>query len=189
MPCEFFINSLRLVLYHCCLLASSKSASSAPAHRTPATAGCIVCALAACPVCEVLSSRLPWPNFRFLHASLRTVCTLALLGATLFAQQAPPPKPDPAGIATGDKSAVVDAGGTPFVPPEPTDKAAPDYEKNKKQFDEFQSQAAKEPLTMKLADSVGHLRIGTNFAWTLNLRLSRLVHAGRLRSSHLWPRP
>src|SRR5690242_3296229 len=76
--------------------------------------------------------------------------------------------PDPAGIATGDKTNVVDAGGNAFVVSEPTDTTAPDYADKKKAFDEFQAQAAKEPLAMKLADSVGHVRIGTNFAWTLN---------------------
>src|SRR5258708_3956968 len=78
------------------------------------------------------------------------------------------PKPDPSGTATGDKAAVVDAAGNPFVVPEPTDKTAPDYAANKKAFDEYQAQAAKEPLTVKLADSVGHVRVATNFAWTLN---------------------
>jgi Amt family ammonium transporter len=78
------------------------------------------------------------------------------------------PKPDPAGTATGDKTSVVDAAGNPFVVPEPTDKTAPDYAKNKKDFDEYQAQVAKEPLAVKLADSVGHVRVGTNVAWTLN---------------------
>ncbi len=81
-----------------------------------------------------------------------------------FADQA---QPDPAGTATGDKTSVVDAAGNPFVVPEPTDTSAPDYAKNKKDFDEFQTQAAKEPLAMKLADGVGHTRIATNFSWTL----------------------
>jgi ammonium transporter, Amt family len=81
-----------------------------------------------------------------------------------FADQA---KPDPAGTATGDKSSVADAAGNPFVTPEPTDKNAPDYAKAKKDFDEFQAQAAKEPLAIKLADGVGHTRIATNFSWTL----------------------
>ncbi len=78
------------------------------------------------------------------------------------------PKPDPAGTATGDKSAAVDAGGNPFVVAEPTDKNSPDYAQNKKAFDDYQAQAAKEPLAVKLADSVGHVRIATNMAWTLN---------------------
>jgi Amt family ammonium transporter len=82
--------------------------------------------------------------------------------------QTAPPKPDPAGIATGDKTNAVDGGGTSFIVSEPTDKAAPTYQQAKKDFDDFQAQAAKEPLAMKLADSVGHTRIGTNVAWTLN---------------------
>ena len=77
------------------------------------------------------------------------------------------PQSDPAGIATGDKTTTFDAGGNPFVVTEPTDKTAPDYAKNKKAFDDFQAQAAKEPLTVKLADNVGHLRIAINFTWTL----------------------
>ena len=81
-----------------------------------------------------------------------------------FADQ---PQPDPAGIATGDKTTSFDAGGNPFVVTEPTDKTAPDYAKNKKAFDDFQAQASKEPLTIKLADNVGHLRIAINFTWTL----------------------
>src|SRR6266545_424966 len=83
------------------------------------------------------------------------------------AAQPPEPKPDPAGISTGDKSTVIDAGGNSFVVSEPTDKADPDYAKKKKEFDEYQAQAAKEPLAVKLADAVGHVRIATNFSWTL----------------------
>ncbi|HEY3150134.1 MAG TPA: hypothetical protein VGK65_00575, partial [Candidatus Binatia bacterium] len=79
----------------------------------------------------------------------------------------PEPKPDPAGIATGDKSNVVDAGGNSFVVSEPSDKADPDFTKKKKDFDEYQAQAAKEPLAAKLADAVGHVRLATNFSWTL----------------------
>jgi len=78
------------------------------------------------------------------------------------------PKPDPSGVATGDKTTAVDAAGNPFVVAEPTDKTAPDYAANKKAFDDYQAQAAKEPLALKLADSVGHVRVATNFAWTLN---------------------
>src|SRR5580692_10500741 len=92
------------------------------------------------------------------------VCLFALAAAG----QTPDPKPDPAGVATGDKTSVQDAGGNSFVVAEPTDKTAPDYAQKKKDFDNYQALAAKEPLAGKLADSVGHLRIGTNFAWTLN---------------------
>jgi Amt family ammonium transporter len=83
------------------------------------------------------------------------------------AAQPPEPKPDPAGISTGDKSSVIDAGGNSFVVSEPTDKADPDFAKKKKDFDEYQAQAAKEPLVTKLADAVGHLRLAANFSWTL----------------------
>ncbi|HEY3440137.1 MAG TPA: hypothetical protein VGK29_05275 [Paludibaculum sp.] len=82
--------------------------------------------------------------------------------------QQPEPKPDPAGIATGDKTNVIDAGGNSFVVAEPEDKTATGYAEAKKAADEYQAQAAKEPLAVKFADSVGHLRVATNFAWTLN---------------------
>jgi Amt family ammonium transporter len=90
---------------------------------------------------------------------------LAALSPPCFADD---PKPDPSGIATGDKSTAVDAAGNSFVVTEPTDKTAPDYAANKKAYDDYQAQAAKEPLAIKLADSVGHVRVATNFAWTLN---------------------
>ncbi|MCE9548187.1 MAG: ammonium transporter [Planctomycetia bacterium] len=77
------------------------------------------------------------------------------------------PLPDPAGLVTGDKTSVVDGGGNSFVVSEPTDKTDPDFAKKKKDFDDYQAQAAKEPLAVKLADTVGHVRIATNFSWTL----------------------
>jgi hypothetical protein len=45
---------------------------------------------------------------------------------------------------------------------------APDDAQKKKDYDDFQALAAKEPLTVKLADAVGHIRVANNFAWTLN---------------------
>ena len=106
-------------------------------------------------------------SLRRLLATAGTVAFLLVavligLGALGYADDGP--KPDPAGTATGDKSAVVDAAGNPFVVPEPTDKNSPDYAKNKKNFDDYQAQAAKEPLATKLADSVGHIGVATNFA-------------------------
>jgi ammonium transporter, Amt family len=77
-------------------------------------------------------------------------------------------KPDPAGTATGDRTMAVDASGNSFVVTEPMDKKAPDYATNKKNFDDYQAQGVKEPLALKLADDVGHIRAATNFAWTLN---------------------
>ena len=117
------------------------------------------------------------------------ICLLVLIGGagmSLHAQSAP--NPDPGGIATGDKTNVVDAAGNSFIVTEPTDKADPDYAAKKKAYDEFQAQAAREPLAVKLADGVGHVRIGTNAAWTLNtdpcrscrpaLRCSRAAWSG-----------
>ena len=104
---------------------------------------------------------LPWVAIGVFLASLA-------IGSTFAVAQAAEPQPDPAGVATGDRSAAVDAGGNAFVVAEPPDKAAPDYAAKKQAFDEYQTQAAKEPLALKLADSVGHVRIATNAAWTLN---------------------
>ena len=87
--------------------------------------------------------------------------------ATPPAAATPEPKPDPGGIVTGDRSNVFNAAGDPFVISEPTDKSDPDYAKKRKEFEEFQAQAAKEPLTLRLADAVGRVRIATNFTWTL----------------------
>ena len=103
---------------------------------------------------------------RFLKAALLAAGLMGLLLSPCAAADAP--KPDPAGLVTGDKTTVVDGAGNSFVVTAPTDKASPDYAKNMKEFEEFQAQAAKEPLAMKLADTVGHVRVGTNFAWTLN---------------------
>ena len=66
--------------------------------------------------------------------------------------QSAPPQPDPTGAATGDRTSVTDAAGTAFVGTDPA----------------FKDLAAKEPLAMKLADGVGHIKIATNTAWTLN---------------------
>ncbi len=93
---------------------------------------------------------------------------VGILAVMLTPAMADDPKPDPAGIATGDKTTVVDAGGNSFVVAQPTDKTAPTYTQSKKDADEYAAQAAKEPLAVKLADSVGHIRVATNFAWTLN---------------------
>ncbi|HVN78014.1 MAG TPA: ammonium transporter [Terriglobia bacterium] len=109
-----------------------------------------------------------WRTPVFLSSATTLLVTwlLAALLTPCLADQEP--KPDPSGIATGDKTTVVDAAGNPFVVPEPADKSAADYAKSKRDFDDFQAQATKEPLATKLADAVGHLRIATNFGWTLN---------------------
>ena len=111
--------------------------------------------------------RRPWRGSA-VPGRVTILIVIGMLGGALNLCLADDPKPDPAGIATGDKTTAVDAAGNPFVVPEPTDKKAPDYGANKKNFDDFQAQAAKEPLAVKLADTVGHIRVATNFAWTLN---------------------
>ena len=101
---------------------------------------------------------------------LKTVIAIMMaqwLSGPVIIAMADEPQPDPAGIATGDKTTTYDAGGNGFVVSEPADKTASDYADKKKAFDEYTAQAAKEPLAMKLADNVGHLRIATNFSWTL----------------------
>ena len=103
-----------------------------------------------------------------------------LAGSLGTCARGPAPQPDPAGTATGDKTLVFDAAGNPFVVPEPTDKTAPDYAKNKKAFDEFQAQAAKEPLALKLADNVGHLRDRYELYVDAADRISGAIHASRV---------
>src|ERR1700722_6592252 len=109
-----------------------------------------------------------------LRLSFLSAGAVILLGVAIFAGLSTfcladdGPKPDPAGTTTGDKTSVVDAAGNPFAPPEPADKTSPDYATNKKAYDEYQAQSAKEPLAVKPADGVGHVRVAPNFAWTLN---------------------
>lgn len=107
-----------------------------------------------------------------LRRSLMPGATMILLLAGMFAVGSAPcfadggPKPDPSGIATGDRTSVQDAAGNLLVPPTP-DPTAPDFSAQKKAYDDFQAQMAKEPIAAKLADSLGHVRVSTNFSWTL----------------------
>ena len=104
---------------------------------------------------------MPRHIYRALAIALLSFGLMSTLALPVLAQ-------DPAGLATGDRNNVVDAAGTSFVVSEPTDPKAPDYAEKKKAFDEYKAQTEKEPLATKLADSVGHVRVATNFAWTLN---------------------
>lgn len=110
----------------------------------------------------------PDPLARAFKAGSLVVLVASIFLGILTPLRADDPKPDPAGIATGDKSNAVDGGGTAFMISEPTDKSAPSYADAKKAYDEFKALADKEPLAVKLADSVGHVRVATNAAWTLN---------------------
>ena len=110
---------------------------------------------------------LPRRTLKWMSKSIAALVLAQILCGSMSLVFADQSQPDPAGTATGDKFSVADAAGNPFVVPEPTDKSAPDYAKSKKDFEEFQAQAAREPLALKLADGVGHTRIATNFSWTL----------------------
>jgi ammonium transporter, Amt family len=101
---------------------------------------------------------------RVLACSIFAAVVFCAVPTRLTAQA----QPDPAGVATGDRTNVVDAGGNAFVVAEPTDTTDPDYAAKKRTFDDYQAALLKEPLAAKLADSVGHVRIATNVAWTLN---------------------
>jgi len=82
-----------------------------------------------------LSARGRRPLVRALVALQLAACVLAL-GARVRADDQPP-KPDPAGIATGDRTTAVDGGGNSFMVTEPTDKTAPDFADKQKAFQEF----------------------------------------------------
>ena len=105
---------------------------------------------------------------RLLRGGVLLALAISILMTLLTPLMADDPKPDPAGISTGDKTNAADAGGNSFVVTEPTDKAAPGYAQAKKDYDDYKALADKEPLALKLADSVGHVRVATNIAWTLN---------------------
>jgi ammonium transporter, Amt family len=104
---------------------------------------------------------------RWMRKAIIFLVFAQIVGGSVSVALAQQPQPDPAGIATGDKSAVSDAAGNPLVIAEPTDKTAPNYDQSKKAFDDYLAQSAKEPIALRLADSVGHMRIATNFSWTL----------------------
>src|SRR5215510_8660783 len=103
----------------------------------------------------------------FCRSTVMIFAVLAIGGflTTGFADDGP--APDPSGTATGDKTVTIDAAGNPFVVAAPPDPSAPDYADKKRAYDEYKAQLANEPLAGKLADHVGHLRVATNFSWTL----------------------
>lgn len=115
-------------------------------------------------VLSFLFTLIVWhvPNMRSAHAQTDTAAPAAVAAAAASDE----PKPDPAGTATGNASNVMDASGTPFVVSEPA-KDAPDYAAKKNASDDYKAQAEKEPLSVKLADAVGHNRVSINFLWVL----------------------
>lgn len=112
-----------------------------------------------------VAARRRWCVLRRSAVVLLSTLVLGCWLTPCFADEGP--APDPAGTATGDKTSTTDAAGNAFVVAAPTDPNAPDYAQKKRDYDDYQAQLAKEPLAAKLADHVGHLRIATNFSWTL----------------------
>lgn len=99
-------------------------------------------------------------SFRFVT---RMLVTMLIVLSTLFmAQKAL--AGDPGGNKTGGAADVQDAQANTFAVPEPADASDP---AKTQAFQEFQTQAAAEPLAVKLADAVGQNRIAINLSWTL----------------------
>ncbi|MDE2128005.1 MAG: ammonium transporter [Armatimonadetes bacterium] len=92
---------------------------------------------------------------------------LALLLAAPVRAQSGAPQPDPSGTSTGDRTTVTDAGGNAFVtpPPAPGTKAG---DPSALAYQAYAAQAKAEPLAGKLADAVGHLKVGANMNWVLS---------------------
>ena len=98
-------------------------------------------------------------------------------------------QPDPAGIATGDKTNAVDAGGNAFVVPSRPTRPLRTTPTKKKAFDEYQAQAAKEPLAVKAGRHRRARADRHQLGVDAEHRLPRAVHAGRLRAADVRPGP
>src|SRR5690349_10059340 len=72
-------------------------------------------------------------SLSWLGAAL-LVGSIATFGVAAPAHAADEPQPDPAGIATGDRTSVMDAGGNAFVVAEPPDASDPQKTKD---FEDF----------------------------------------------------
>jgi hypothetical protein len=88
------------------------------------------------------------------------------LASTCFADDAP--KPDPSGVATGDKTSR-GGRGRQFLcgcqsPPIRLLQTMREQEGVRR----LPGSGGQRTARLKLADSVGHVRVATNFAWTLN---------------------
>ena len=102
-------------------------------------------------------------SFKFISRTLIAMCLVfctLLIAERVFAA-------DPGGNKTGTAADAQDAQANTFVVTEPTDKTAPDYAEKEKAFQEFKTQSEREPLAIRLADSVGQNRVAINLTWTL----------------------
>jgi Amt family ammonium transporter len=105
---------------------------------------------------------------RLAMFSLAFTMVLCFFANTRAYAQTTPPKGDPAGSSTGNAASVIDASGTNFVPPSPSDSDDAATKKSKQDaLDAYNKQAKAEPLAVKLADGVGQTQIAANIMWTL----------------------
>lgn len=75
---------------------------------------------------------------------------------------------DPGGSSKiGAAADAQDGQANTFVVTEPIDKSDAEYAEKLKAYQDFQSAAQREPLAVKLADSVGQNRVVINLTWTL----------------------
>ncbi len=97
---------------------------------------------------------------------LRSIITMCLVFSTLLIAQRVMAG-DPGGSKTGAAADAQDGQANTFVVTEPTDKTASDFADKQKAFQDFKTQSDREPLAVKLADSVGQNRVAINLMWTL----------------------
>src|SRR5262245_36678978 len=108
---------------------------------------------------RILTRRAAW-------AVLFACWVVLLASASMPARADGPPKPDPAGAATGTAADAQNASGA-IIPAEPTDKSASDYAEKNKAYQETKAQMEREPFAKSLADGVGQNRVAINIVWTL----------------------
>jgi len=129
----------------------------------------LITSIAALLLCASLTGRAQDTN---MAAMTNMATTNAAPAAAMAAPAAPTSNSDPSGANTTGTSSDVPG----FVVSEPTALMGDDlkdtnkvaaYATAKKAFDDYTAQAAKEPLAVSLANTVGHNKMGINFVWTL----------------------
>lgn len=98
---------------------------------------------------------------------IRSIVAMCLVLSTLLIAQRVMAG-DPGGSKTGGATDVQDSQANTFVVTEPADKMAADFAEKSKAFQVYKTQADREPLAIKLADSVGQNRVAINLMWTLS---------------------
>ena len=121
---------------------------------------------------------------RFLRRVAIILATL-VLGGLLVSCFADEPARDPAGIATGDKTSTYDAGGNAVRRARAIRSQCSGLRRQEEGVRRVPGPAGQRAAGGEAGRHVGHVRIATNFAWTLNHRLPGPVHAGRVRAADL----